>query len=68
MNPSPGADVLVIFGITGVLAHAMTFHALYHSQATGRLDGPIIGVAKDSGSQEQLLDATLDGDRLCCPR
>ena len=53
----PGADVLVIFGITGDLAHMMTFHALYRLEAAGLLDCPIIGVAKDSWSTEQLLDA-----------
>jgi len=57
MSPSPGADVLVIFGITGDLAHAMTYHALYRLEASGLFDCPIIGVAKDSWSQEQLLDA-----------
>ncbi|HEY5186417.1 MAG TPA: glucose-6-phosphate dehydrogenase [Actinomycetes bacterium] len=56
-SPSPGADVLVIFGITGDLAHTMTFHALYRLEAAGLLDCPIIGVAKDTWSQEQLLDA-----------
>lgn len=29
VNPPKAADVLVIFGVTGDLAHAMTYHALY---------------------------------------
>jgi glucose-6-phosphate 1-dehydrogenase len=57
VSVSQGADVLVIFGITGDLAHAMTFHALYRLEAAGQLNCPIIGVAKDSWSQEQVLDA-----------
>jgi glucose-6-phosphate 1-dehydrogenase len=57
LNPPVGVDVLVIFGITGDLAHAMTFHALYRMEAAGLLHCPIIGVAKDTWSQQQLLDA-----------
>jgi glucose-6-phosphate 1-dehydrogenase len=29
LSPPEGADVLVIFGITGNLAHTVTLHALY---------------------------------------
>jgi glucose-6-phosphate 1-dehydrogenase len=57
VSPPQEADVLVIFGITGDLAHAMTFHALYRLEAAGLLRCPIIGVAKDSWSQQQLSDA-----------
>lgn len=56
-GPPEGADVLVIFGITGDLAHTMTFHALYRMEAAGLLHCPIIGVAKDTWSQQQLLEA-----------
>ncbi|MHB8263651.1 MAG: glucose-6-phosphate dehydrogenase [Acidimicrobiales bacterium] len=48
------ADVLVIFGITGNLAKKMTFRALYHLEAVGRLDCPIIGVAKERWSDDHL--------------
>lgn len=48
------ADALVIFGITGDLARKMTFGSLYGLEAAGRLNCPIIGVAKDDWSQEQL--------------
>ncbi len=57
MSPTEGADVLVIFGITGDLAHTMTFHALYRLEEAGLLHCPIIGVAIDNWSQQQLLDA-----------
>ena len=49
------ADALVIFGITGDLAHKMTFRALYRLEVAGRLDCPIIGVAKDDWSQQHLV-------------
>jgi glucose-6-phosphate 1-dehydrogenase len=49
------ADALVIFGITGDLAKVMTFHSLYHLERRGILDCPIIGVAVDDWSLEQLV-------------
>src|SRR4029077_3169546 len=50
------ADVLAIFGISGDLAKKMTFRALYRLEARGKLDCPIVGVAIDEWSLEQLLD------------
>jgi glucose-6-phosphate 1-dehydrogenase len=49
-------DLLVIFGITGDLAHKMTFRALYRLERRSLLDCPIIGVAADDLSTEQLVD------------
>ena len=51
------ADVLVIFGITGDLARKMTFGALYRLEAAGRLDCPIIGVAREDWSHDRLVEA-----------
>jgi glucose-6-phosphate 1-dehydrogenase len=48
------ADVLVVFGITGDLARVMTFRSLYRLEARGLLDCPIVGVAVDDWSAEQL--------------
>jgi glucose-6-phosphate 1-dehydrogenase len=48
-------DGFVIFGITGDLAQKMTFLALYRLEAAGRLDGPIIGVAIEDYSQDQVV-------------
>jgi glucose-6-phosphate 1-dehydrogenase len=48
------ANVLVIFGITGDLAKVMTFAALYQLERRGLLDCPIVGVAGDSWSAEDL--------------
>jgi glucose-6-phosphate 1-dehydrogenase len=48
------ADVLVIFGITGDLAKVMTFHSLYRLEARGLLDCPIVGVAGDDWTVDDL--------------
>jgi glucose-6-phosphate 1-dehydrogenase len=50
------ADVFVIFGITGDLAKVMTFRSLYRLERRGLLDCPIVGVAVDDWSVEQLVD------------
>ena len=49
-------DVLVVFGITGDLARVMTFHSLYRLERRGLLDCPIVGVAMDDWSIEQLVE------------
>jgi glucose-6-phosphate 1-dehydrogenase len=48
------ADALVVFGITGDLAKVMTFHSLYRLEARGLLNCPIIGVAGNDWSLEEL--------------
>jgi glucose-6-phosphate 1-dehydrogenase len=50
------ADVLAIFGITGDLARKMTFRALYRLEKRGKLGCPIVGVAIDEWSVEQLRE------------
>jgi len=50
------ADRLVIFGITGDLAKVMTFHSLYRLEERGLLDCPILGVAVDDWSVDQLVE------------
>jgi glucose-6-phosphate 1-dehydrogenase len=54
-EPVP-ADVLVVFGITGDLAKVMTFRSLYRLEARGLLQCPIVGVAVDDWSVEQLVE------------
>jgi glucose-6-phosphate 1-dehydrogenase len=49
-------DVFVIFGITGDLAKVMTFRSLYRLEARGLLDCPIVGVAVDDWTVDQLVD------------
>src|SRR3954469_13161556 len=50
------ADRLVIFGITGDLAKVMTFRSLYRLEQRGLLDCPIVGVAVDDWSLDQLIE------------
>jgi glucose-6-phosphate 1-dehydrogenase len=50
----PPGDVLVIFGITGDLAKVMTFRSLYRLERRGLLDCPIVGVAVDHWSADDL--------------
>jgi glucose-6-phosphate 1-dehydrogenase len=54
------ADVLVIFGITGDLARVKTFRSLYGLEARGLLDCPIVGVAIDDWTLEQLVEHARD--------
>ncbi|HKG44200.1 MAG TPA: glucose-6-phosphate dehydrogenase [Gaiellaceae bacterium] len=49
-------DALVVFGITGDLAKVMTFRSLYRLERRGLLDCPIIGVAVDDWTVEQLKE------------
>ena len=48
------ADVLVVFGITGDLAKVMTFRSLYRLEKRGLLDCPIVGVAANDWTVDQL--------------
>src|SRR4051812_39620606 len=50
------ADVFVSFGITGDLAKVMTFRSLYRLERRKLLDCPIVGVAVDDWTHEQLVD------------
>ncbi|HYB35225.1 MAG TPA: glucose-6-phosphate dehydrogenase [Mycobacterium sp.] len=49
------SDLLVIFGITGDLARKMTFRALYRLERREALDCPVLGVASDDISVEDLI-------------
>ena len=60
-GPRP-ADVLVVFGITGDLAKVMTFQSLYRLERRGLLDCPIVGVAVDDWSVDDLRDHARDRD------
>jgi glucose-6-phosphate 1-dehydrogenase len=50
------ADVFVVFGITGDLARVMTFHSLYRLERRGLLTCPILGVAGDDWTIDQLRE------------
>src|SRR3954454_19698764 len=63
------ADALVVFGITGDLAKVMTFTSLYRLGRRGLLDCPIVGVAVDDWTADQLrnharIAITASGEQL----
>jgi glucose-6-phosphate 1-dehydrogenase len=58
-EPQP-ADVFVAFGITGDLAKVMTFRSLYRLEKRGVLDCPIVGVAVDDWTVEDLRSRAHD--------
>jgi glucose-6-phosphate 1-dehydrogenase len=54
------SDALVVFGVTGDLAHKMIFPALYAMVKRGALEVPVIGVAFPQWSMEQLHERVKD--------
>ena len=58
--PAAKSDALVVFGITGDLAHKMIFPALYAMVKRGTLTVPIIGVAFPKWSLERLQRRAAD--------
>jgi glucose-6-phosphate 1-dehydrogenase len=54
------SDALVIFGVTGDLAHKMIFPALYAMVKRGALEVPVIGVAFPKWSRERLHKRVTD--------
>jgi glucose-6-phosphate 1-dehydrogenase len=55
------SDALVLFGVTGDLAHKMTFPALYAMEKRGALNVPLVGVAFPKWSMERLHRRVTDG-------
>jgi glucose-6-phosphate 1-dehydrogenase len=59
------ADVFVVFGITGDLAKQMTLRSLYRLERRGLLNCPIVGVAVDDWTVDDLRqrarEAIVDG-------
>jgi glucose-6-phosphate 1-dehydrogenase len=65
-NTTGGAapsDALVLFGVTGDLAHKMIFPALYAMAKRGVLNVPVVGVASPPWSLAQLQKRAADGIR-----
>jgi glucose-6-phosphate 1-dehydrogenase len=54
------SDALVIFGVTGDLAHKMIFPALYALAEKNELDVPVIGVADPNWSRDDLWARAKD--------
>jgi len=61
MATKEAADALVLFGATGDLAHKKIFEALYDNARRGHLKVPVIGVAGDHWTVDQLRDRARDG-------
>jgi glucose-6-phosphate 1-dehydrogenase len=57
---APRSDALVLFGVTGDLAHKMIFPALYAMAKRGALTAPVIGVALPAWSAERLHKRVTD--------
>ena len=54
------SDALVLFGVTGDLAHKMIFPALYAMAKRDALKVPVIGVADPKWSLAHLRDRVKD--------
>jgi glucose-6-phosphate 1-dehydrogenase len=54
------SDALVVFGITGDLAHKMIFPALYAIVQHGALEVPVVGVASSPWTIAQLHERATD--------
>jgi glucose-6-phosphate 1-dehydrogenase len=57
------SDALVLFGVTGDLAHKKIFPALYAMTKRGVLNIPVVGVASSKLSMAQLRKRAEDGIR-----
>src|SRR3954451_18846724 len=55
-EPSVPPDLLVVFGITGALAKVMPFNSLYRLERRGLLTCPIVGVAGNDWTADQLRE------------
>jgi glucose-6-phosphate 1-dehydrogenase len=70
-RPPQTADVFVAFGITGDLAKVMTLRSLYRLERRGLLSCPILGVAVQDWSADDLREharaAIVDGGETLDP-
>jgi glucose-6-phosphate 1-dehydrogenase len=57
------SDAVVLFGATGDLAYKKLYPALHDLVRRGRLDVPVIGVARGGWSRERLLERVAESVR-----
>ncbi|MEE9493919.1 MAG: glucose-6-phosphate dehydrogenase [Gammaproteobacteria bacterium] len=57
------ADAFLLFGATGDLAQKKIFPALYELTAEGRLDMPVVGIARSEWNHDQLRDRARESIR-----
>jgi glucose-6-phosphate 1-dehydrogenase len=55
-NGAPRSDALVFFGATGDLAYKKIFPALQSMAGRGKLDFPVVGVARSGWTREQFIE------------
>src|SRR5580698_8454943 len=60
MPTTSHSDALVVYGVTGDLAHKMIFPALYAMAKRGTLNVPVIGVALPKCSPDRLHKRVTD--------
>jgi glucose-6-phosphate 1-dehydrogenase len=60
---SAPADALVLFGATGDLAFKKLYPALHNLARRGRLNGPVVGVARGGWSRATLIERAADSIR-----
>lgn len=61
MTPQSRSGALVVFGVSGDLAHKMILPSLYQMVKRGHIDEPIIGVALDDWDIDCLAERARDG-------
>ena len=60
MNSPPPSDALVVFGVTGDLAHKMIFPALYAMVKNEGLSVPVVGVARPPMTLTEVRQRATD--------
>ncbi len=55
-RPADACDAVVVFGITGDLAYKKIFPALHNLARRGRLEVPVVGVARGDRTEQWLRD------------
>ena len=63
MRTIPDADAFLLFGATGDLAKKKLWPALYELTTEGRLDMPIVGIARSDWTDEQMRDRVRESVR-----
>ena len=63
MRTIPDADAFLLFGATGDLAKKKLWPALYELTTEGRLEMPIVGIARSDWTDEQMRDRARESVR-----
>jgi len=66
-GPQPVADALVLFGATGDLSKKKLFPALYHMEDHGKLNVPVVGVARSDWSDAAFCEHAHDSILAAIP-